>query len=324
METRDWGDNDIDDGASGPVGLEFFGRSHSDPDTSANTNRIEDPGFAYDLSGNLTRLIAADDGASGALWDSRNRMSAYFQGNPEQQGRPAERYLYDAEGYRIVRFPEADDGRPVISLRDGSGQLLAEFAPASAGSGTKLRKDFVYGTGQLLVERRVTENTVTLSSAPVLESGGQYGFAPTAEAAYASYTVDVRTRSGIVSQTSGVIPDAQGLLWLEESAPALNDTNFIRARGESDQAEPYSAPATLSPQVNVNRGVRGQDKSSVPSGSTEGLCIGTTFFLLGRRAPEPRSQDHDHEKTASSDDLLASLAHRMQRAGTRFSAQSCR
>jgi len=90
--------------------------------------------------------------------------------------------------------------------------------------------------------------------------------------------VDVRTRSGIVSQTSGVIPDAQGLLWLEESALALNDTNFIRAKGESDQAEPYSAPGTLSPQVNVNRGERGQDKSLAASGSTEGLCIGTTFF----------------------------------------------
>ncbi len=44
------------------------------------------------------RNCRTNDGPAGAVWDARNRMRAYYQGDPWEGGRPVERYLYDASG----------------------------------------------------------------------------------------------------------------------------------------------------------------------------------------------------------------------------------
>ena len=46
--------------------------------------------------------------------DGPRRMTVFYNGNPETDptAQVAERYVYDASGYRILRYPEAGHNRP--------------------------------------------------------------------------------------------------------------------------------------------------------------------------------------------------------------------
>lgn len=162
MTDRDWGlDRAIT--LEAPLGFEFLGRQHGAPGTTSR-NRITDPGFEYDLAGNLTRMLLGG-GPKSALWDSNDRMKAFYNGDAATpNSRVAERYAYDTSGYRVVRYPEGGNGEPVISLRDGSGRLLAEYRESPADGHPVLATHFVYGAGQLLVERRRVDVSLPMST----------------------------------------------------------------------------------------------------------------------------------------------------------------
>ncbi len=156
-----------------------------------------------------------------------------------------DRYLYDANGYRIVRFPESTDGRPVISIRDSEGQLMSEFIVDPATGLPALEKDYVYGNGQLLVERQVTGLTYSLGTAAAFYSNNSYGFNVAGADSAETFTVDIRTDSGYTRQLQGVLPSPSGTFWVDESEFATDETNFIRVKSELAEHPAYTPPVSL-------------------------------------------------------------------------------
>ncbi|ANM29537.1 hypothetical protein ABI59_07995 [Acidobacteria bacterium Mor1] len=253
MTSRDWG-HDGNFAATGtPADFEFFGRQHIETAAPVENNRIHDTGFAYDANGNMTRYMK-DGGGVGSTWTSQGRMSAYYAANPETSGGVvAERYVYDADGYRLVQYPDSPhtgDGVPLLSIRDAAGQLLAQFEHKPLEASPTLKKEFVSGLGQLLVERDVVEAPSSVSTNSALESGGSYGFQVLDNPVASEYTIDIRTHSGIVAQLQNQAPDGSGVLWIPSTNFTDADTNFIRVR-KQDGSTSYSAPVTLSPDSSV-------------------------------------------------------------------------
>jgi RHS repeat-associated protein len=157
----------------------------------------------------------------------------------------AEVYVYEASGMRLIRYPDSDDGKPVLSIRDASGQLAAEYVVDPALGGPKFWKDFVYGAGQLLVEREVVESVPKLAASSPLSTNSTVGMTLTAGDGSSSYAVDIRTDSGYTNLVTGIVPNAQGKFSIPESAVFPGETNFLRIRGEGPQPSRYSAAATV-------------------------------------------------------------------------------
>ncbi len=154
------------------------------------------------------------------------------------------RYAYDANGYRLVEHRDGANGMPRISIRDGSGNVLSEFIVNPGTGAPVLVKDFVYGLGQLLVERTVNSYlTEVLENNPLVE-GGNYSFTVSDDSEAESYTVDIRTPSGYVNHLTGVVPTNTKIL-LAESQFSLGETNFIRIHPEGVGEAGYSPPVTL-------------------------------------------------------------------------------
>jgi glycine/D-amino acid oxidase-like deaminating enzyme len=176
---------------------EVFSRSHTN-------NQVAGAQFGYDANGNMTWLLA-DDLEQSALWNAQNRMAAYMLGQPETWTVPEtmpvidERYGYDANGYRLFRIPDRGNGIPVISLRDGAGQLSAEYTDDPTSGGLVRGKDFIYGAGQLLIERNVEQ---------FLADGGLESLTP----AWQSYTA-----GGTLTHESIVVRTGQKSVALERT-----------------------------------------------------------------------------------------------------------
>jgi hypothetical protein len=118
----------IESPLSVPPGLTFshtFGAS-----LQSNLNQAQDSfgRFAYDADGAVIRAPNTnEDSSTSMLWDSQGRLTAFFNGTPESHSRPAERYAYDSVGFRLLRFPESGDGKPVVSIRNALGRTTSEF-----------------------------------------------------------------------------------------------------------------------------------------------------------------------------------------------------
>jgi RHS repeat-associated protein len=95
---------------------------------SATNNRITDPGWRYDLAGNVIQSPAA----ASVVYDAENRQTSYTTSGSA----PATAtYVYDGEGRR-VRKTEAD-GTTTTYVYDAKGQLAVEYdtgAPAATGT----------------------------------------------------------------------------------------------------------------------------------------------------------------------------------------------
>jgi RHS repeat-associated protein len=163
----------------------------------------------------------------------------------------AERYAYDVDGYRVVRYPEGGKGWPVISLRDGSGEAMSEFMEAPTDVHPTLDRDFVQGLGMLLVERRRSLTRPAIAgSAPVSTTSG-YGFTLTEGVGATSYGADIRTESGAVTSRTGITPDAQDQFWIPESGLLPIETNLVSVRKDDGDIEPYSEEVRVAFDPNV-------------------------------------------------------------------------
>ena len=148
-------------------------------------------------------------------------------GDPWAGSAPGETYAYDADGYRFLRLSLDNAGKALLSVRDGEGRTLSEFVDEPSG-GLKLARDFVYGVGQLLVERQVTSAPPQLLLGSPLVSGGSYHLTVTDGSAAPSYELDIRTASGFQNRLTGLQRDAAQQVHVPESALSPGETKVLR------------------------------------------------------------------------------------------------
>jgi len=124
-----------------PEGLDFAARTH-------DNNRITDADFAYDENGNLTEE-PVHDGVGGFTYSfSPENQLRHVRGLTG--GEIFQESQYDSGGNRWVRTVSSDGGRALITLRDASGQVAAEYEEYSATSGLQPSKNYIRGNGKLL------------------------------------------------------------------------------------------------------------------------------------------------------------------------------
>ncbi len=163
--------------------------------------------------------------------------------------RLAEQYAYDASGYRLVRYPTSGDGRPVISIRDSAGRPISEYVVDPITGEPVLDKDYVYGPGGSIVERHVIEQAPAVQADSQLMMGSWYVFNVTEGLGASTFTVDIRTESGFVNQTT-LSTVAGTKLLIPESEFSLGETNYLRIKPQ-DAESAYSAPVTLLIDPNI-------------------------------------------------------------------------
>ena len=174
------------DAADPAAGLEFTDRFYT------AENRVEDPSWRYDANGRQTRFPGQAGQPVSALWSDRGRLTAFVEGDADAGASPSERYLYDGSGLRVARVPVGRSGEPTLSLRGPSGRVLAEFRHRSGEAGPVRVKEFVYGLGQLLVERTVSTGEIPAHTASSgFDTGSGYAFELTQGLGASSYTVDI-------------------------------------------------------------------------------------------------------------------------------------
>jgi RHS repeat-associated protein len=216
---------------------------------ASNRNQVVGSMFSYDANGNAVRYtnrVGSQDAEVGSLWDPQNRMVAFVQGEPwSRDSAPGEWYGYDADGFRWKRLSGERDGRVLLTIRDAEGRALAEFGEDPTAGSPRLERDFVYGLGHLLVERRVTNAPPVLGLAAPLYSAGTYHFTVSTDPPAGSYEADISTAAGFRNTVSGLVADANHQIHIPESALATTATNFVRVRVEGDSGTGYSAPVSV-------------------------------------------------------------------------------
>jgi len=236
MQTQQW---QHVAGDTPPSGFTFALSYGTSP--SAVTNRVQaDANFKYDLNGASTRAPSPTGGQTSMLWDPQGRLSTFYNGTPEQQNPPTERYAYDAGGFRVVRWPESGDGRPLISIRAATGRTTTEYVadPNDRASHTESRECVCGG----LTDRRTSScgESTTLTANATMFQNSTFGFAIAGGDSSATYSVDIRTTQGYENHLAGIAPDANGVFWIAESALASGQRNWVSVRKESATGEAYS------------------------------------------------------------------------------------
>ncbi|MBX7136263.1 MAG: hypothetical protein K1X67_26630 [Fimbriimonadaceae bacterium] len=224
-----------------PTGMNFTA-------SYSSKNQRTDSGYAYDILGNMTRFSGAGGQSVAALWSAGGRLSTFFEGvTNSPNNSPGEQYAYDAAGMRVVRYMlSSRNGVPEIEIRGEDGRTLAEFTVNPGATAPSLTRDFVYGGGQLLVERAASPYSApTLSAGSPLSTTSGYSFNVSGVPGATTFAVDIRTPGGYTNLVSGVHPDAQGNFTISESEFAAVDTNFIRIRVDDFVDSDWSAPVTL-------------------------------------------------------------------------------
>jgi RHS repeat-associated protein len=265
-----------------PLGAVF---SHTfGPDPAANTNQIQTEGYRFDKNGNMTRF-RHNDGPVAALWTAQNRMAAFYTGDPETTvSSPTERYTYDSSGYRVLRFPESGNGLRVITLRDGSGQPLAEYVDSPGSAQPRHAKDFVHGAGMLLMERWIDDSAPSATNTSPMASNGNVGLSVSAADPIETWAVDVRPEGGGASLVSGLAVDAEGKIWLPESNLTPDVTNYLRVRRDDGEAGAYSNSVTVAYDPDVNAQSANQVRAVSVSRSGTNVQVRWQLFQANGKA----------------------------------------
>jgi RHS repeat-associated protein len=201
-------------------------------------------------NGHTLRLIDSGGVTSGALWDDRGRMRVLVGGDPyTAAGIPSENYLFDASGNRFARQDKR--GFPTITLRDLSGQALAEYTKKSGDTFPKLDRDLIYGAGKLLVERVVTGVLPHATGSDPLRTSTNYNFNLDAGTTSSRYDVDIQTSAGFQNYLTGMQLGSGNSFTIPESALPSQQVNFVRIRGANPQITPYSQPVSVIYDPNI-------------------------------------------------------------------------
>ncbi len=243
MTARTW-----DDGSQSPPppGLVL---DHNHSENRILQDLITGAQFSYDANGNTTDFMGPAGTSEGARWDERNRMTDFTRA-----GGVVESYVYDAEGYRLARVGA---GNPMVSIRDGSGQLLSEFEWNPTTSTFALHKDFLYGGGKLLLEREPVTVLPEIQASVPLTMGGLYVFQVTEGLGASDFTVDIRADSGHLNQLS-VTPVGGSMLMVDESEFSMDEVNYIRIKPNGVEPASYSQAVTLAIDSTVTSASKNQ------------------------------------------------------------------
>ncbi len=271
------------------------------------TNHVQgNSSFVYDLDGAMVRAPGSTGGATAMSWDREGRLSAFFNGTPEDQSRPTERYAVDAGGFRLVRWPESGSGAPVITLRSVTGKTRSEFVADPASNRPILSRENIYLGETQIAERRPQGAAPTLASSESLYKGGAYGFIVSDDNAPAdfsgvSYSVDIRTPDGTASALlENVQPDSDGSFSIPESALAPGQENWVSVRRNSAAGEPYSNVSIVAFDPSVNLDSDNQVRAISVSRVDSDVVVRWT--LSGDN--EKRSYVYFHAKNAEEPTLL--------------------
>ncbi len=229
-------------------------------------------GGGYDANGNTTAFASQLATQAGATWTASKQMDTYYEGGtPWGSGTPGQRYLYDASGFRVVRWDVGTTGLPLITLRGPDGTALAEYEARPGGAAPALVRDLVHGLGRVLVEREVTNPAPLATAGSPFVSGSSYGIDVSTGAG--SYTLDVETRSGWSNLHAGLVATTAGRILVPESELLAGESNFLRFRKESPPETGYSAPVTLTLDPTVNSASPNQVRSLAVSRSGNNILL---------------------------------------------------
>lgn len=99
-----------------------------------NTNRLTDPGYAYDAAGNMT-----SDGLNTMTYDAEGRMVTSAQAGTTTT------YTYDGNGLRVQK--QVGTATATVYVFSGS-KVIAEYASGAAAASPA--KEYIHSGGQLL------------------------------------------------------------------------------------------------------------------------------------------------------------------------------
>jgi RHS repeat-associated protein len=299
-----WGNMTDYSAPGGPQGLGFATRSYL-ASSGIVDNRIHDPGFVYDVMGNLRQ---APTGTPNVSWlyqlDGRDRMLAVGTKNlpsatlPNYIASPLERYLYDASGNRVFREDFARAGKWSFFLRDDDSNVLSEWEADPAGSTTE-RKRYLFAVDQAVASGAPCGPAPAFELQTPWNVGTSIAFkkldnVPTL--ANETYVLDIQPLTGQRRVYESVLASST-TSWINFSIPksafAANVTNRVRIEGKascggtgySDEVDfIYSDSGPGSPScVDTLLGLIVTDPATGPSSRKlvwGGTCLpGTTFDL---------------------------------------------
>jgi len=148
-----------------PYGFTFSGRTYS-------SNKISNPGFLYDTNGNLIAEPSHDNlPAQRYQFTPQNTLARVTPGALESHpGASSQLARFDSAGHRWFRSVWTTGSKALITVRDATGLVVADFEEANATSGLKLQREYVHINGQLLAINSTCGPRPTLSN-PVALNG---------------------------------------------------------------------------------------------------------------------------------------------------------
>jgi RHS repeat-associated protein len=180
MESRETNASGEQKAIRGPSGLTFVSRTYGPP--GGVDNRISNANFEYDDNGNLVEEPVHENvGGFRYSFSQENQLRLVRDvleddippdGLPDR-GTIYQESQYDEGGNRWVRVVSNDGGRALITLRDSSGQVAAEYEEFSATSALQPRKEYVRGNGKLMAVKSACGPAPSLSLVSLTSEGVQ-------------------------------------------------------------------------------------------------------------------------------------------------------
>jgi RHS repeat-associated protein len=271
-----------------PYGLAFSGRAYSN-------NRITNTGFSYDANGDLIDEPGHDNLAPQSYnFSPEGTLARITDGN----GMTFQSANYEGDDHRWYRSTWADGAKALVTVRDASGQVAADFLESNATSGLVLQKEYVHVNGQLLAINSTCGPRPALALSTPATQGTNVWFDRTDYnvVAVGQFTVYIETSDGqwkVISEPSSLathfslaqsdlFPDVTNWIQIETSA-ACGHTGYSNAVSYSYSTLTPQNGGTCLPSLGANRSGFNGSGSNLALGAQNSCPTGTTFNFYYQR-----------------------------------------